>query len=50
MIIIKAGWLILAFLVYISLTVPSVDGQASLLQAITYQMTDGLPKSVGNLF
>lgn len=50
MMIIKAGWLILAFLVYISVVTPYSGGQASILQAVTYQLTDGIPKTVGSYF
>ncbi len=45
---IKICWL---FMIAIILTLPSgMSGQASLLEAVIYQLTEGNPQAVGSLF
>ena len=49
--VIRIGWLVLAFMVSIRLlSSPGWNGQANLLEAVIYQLTDGTPRAVGALF
>jgi hypothetical protein len=46
---VKLGWLVLAWYVVVVLFL-GTGPEASLLEAVIYQLTDGTPTAVGRLF